>query len=393
MSAQPKTEIVATKTTTALAVVTASIAEINTFEAGIAALEEKHKGVVYDLKSSKGMAAAKEARQEVRKPRYALEKIQREAKRPLNSLKEAIDSQTEALVKRIAAIEDPLHEAIVEEQDRLHNEAVAKATAERERVERLEARIAAIYTMPYEANGLDSKTCQAILDEARAMPIGDDWQEFREKAQTAKVATVASLEGVLSKAKAAEAEAARIIAERAELESLRAEQAKRDAEARALQAAENARIAEAQRIERELLDAERAEIARQQEEARKAQAAENERLAVERKKIADEQQAARAATEQAERMRADAVTFRAHFEHMSPVELDLLKQQSDATPSVDVFSLPKPVDAPAYFHSDASEAMDDLLPAPCDEALCQCIEGHFKVSALTAHTWLIGYGK
>lgn len=371
MSAQPKAEIVATKTTTALAVVTASIAEINTFEAGIAALEEKHKGVVYDVKSPKGMAAAKEARQEVRKPRYALEKIQREAKRPLNALKDAIDSQTEALVNRIAAIEDPLHEAITEEQDRIHNEAVAKVAAERERIERLEARIAAIYTMPYEANGLDSTACQSILNEACALPVGDDWQEFRDKAQTAKVATVAALEGVLAKAKAAEVEAARIISERAELERLRAEQAKRDAEAKALQAAENARIAEAQRIERERLDDERAEIARQQEEVRQAQAAENERLAVERKKLADEQEAARAATEQAERIRADAVTFRAHFQDMSPVECDLLKQQSDATPSVDVFSLPAPVDRPA------------------DDEIVRTLAAHYSVTDGVVIGWLL----
>jgi len=358
---------VATKTTTALAVVTQSIAEINSFEAGIAELERKYGGLVFDVKTAKGMKEAKEARAKVREPRYALQNLEKAAKRPLNGLKDAITEQTAAMIDRVAAIENPLHEAIDNEEMRLHNEAVSKATAERERVEKLEARLEALQLMPFDAQGLTSAQSQACLDEARALKIGEDWQEFAEKAERAKVSVVAALEGMVAAASAKEAEAARIIAERAELDKLRAEAAARDIAERERQAVEAAKVAAEQKAKEEMLQAAHTELQRQQETARKAQEEEQRRLAA--AQLALQQEREQLAKEQAERMRIDAVNFRAHQEKLTDWQRMDLHRDSNANPSADVYSLP----------------IADIEVPPLTESITTLLQNPAEASGGTGH--------
>ena len=400
MNAQVKsTDVVATKTTTALAVVTASIAEINTFEQGVAELEKLYKGVVFDVRTKKGMDAAKEARAEIRKPRYALQNIEKSAKKVLNGLKDAVTDQSAALLERIEATEDPIHEQIKNEEDRILNEALERERIEKARVQALEDRLETIRLMPFDANGLDSKTVRAVLDEARAIEIGDDWQEYREKATGAKIATVAALEGMVSKAEAAEAEAARIVRERAELEQLRAEAAKRDAAERERQRIENERIAAAQRAEADRLAAEREELDRQEHERQTAAKAEQDRLDAERREFAAEQERQESANK--ERMRIEAVGFRAHFLRYSETQRDQLRALSDSMPTVDVFTLSLPEPEPeVVLTSDpvkASHALDLPPPPkvdrPTDAELVQCVAEVYCVEIDTATEWLEGFGK
>lgn len=51
--------------------------EIDAAAAGIADLVKKYDGVVYDVTTTKGMNEAKEARKEIRAPRYAIEQVRK----------------------------------------------------------------------------------------------------------------------------------------------------------------------------------------------------------------------------------------------------------------------------------------------------------------------------
>jgi colicin import membrane protein len=370
-----------------VAQVTNALAQFDKVGLGLAELEKSYKGVVYQVREKEGMKAAVAARRAIREPRIAVEKLRKEAKAPILALGRKLDSEAERITRALESLENPIDEQIKNEEMRLHNEAVAKAAAERQRVEQLEARLDSIRLMPFDAGGLDSKAVCAILDEARTMVIGDDWQEFKEKAVAARIASVAALQGVLAKAEAAEAEAARIIAERAELERLRKEAAERDAEVRKAQEAENARIAAEQKAERARLAAEKAELERIEAQRQADAKAEQDRLDAARRELEEAQ--AQLAASHAERTRIDAVGFRAHFERMTSAQRDQLRALSDASPTVDVWALQMPKDEPPIVLIDEPAPAVVQASRPSDAEIVQCVCERFGVDIDTAESWLI----
>lgn len=307
---------------------------------GLSVLESTYKGVVFDVQTKEGMKAAVLARRTIKAPRVEIEKVRKAAKAPILELGRKLDSEAARITAALEALEKPIDLQITTEEDRLHNEAVAKAAAETQRVAALEARLEALQLMPFDAQGLTSAQAQACLDEAKALKIGEDWQEYAEKAERSKISVVAALEGMVAAAVAKEAEAARIIAERAELEQLRAKQAENDRVERERQAVEAAKVAAEQKAEAERLAAERAAAKAEYDRVAAEQAAEQDKLNAERLAFAKEQELVR--QEQAERIRIDAVNFRAHQEHLTPRQAALLRSDSDAQPNTDVYSLPLP---------------------------------------------------
>lgn len=282
---------------TELVAIEAALSVFDKAAAGIKALQDAYSGVIYDVKTKDGMLEAKEARRVIKRPRVDVEKIRLDVGRLLLSKKAEVDGRAKSIISALEALESPISDQITNEEMRLHNEAVARETAERERKETLEARLDALHTMAYEATGLSSASVLRILDEAKEMEIGEDWMEYREKAQAARVGSVAALEGVLAKALAQEAEAEKIKADRAELEALRAKQAEADR-------IERERVAAEQRAESDRLAAERAEMERQdrerieahtkmEREAAAARKAEQDKIALERAEL----EAAKAAVE------------------------------------------------------------------------------------------------
>lgn len=124
-------------TALALVEVNKNIAEFDAVEAGLQALEKKYGKVIFgDIQTPKGLRAAKEARAEVRKPRYAAQYAITNAKGPLNTLKAAIAMRGEAIIARITAVEDPIDAQVKAEEKRLADE---RARLEREAAERKKA--------------------------------------------------------------------------------------------------------------------------------------------------------------------------------------------------------------------------------------------------------------
>lgn len=274
------------KTTTALALVTKSIAEINAVESTIAALEGKYRGVVFPIQTKDGMTDACKARAEIREPRYALQNMQKAAKAPLNELKRSIDEQSEDFIARIAALEGPIHLQITTEETRKKEEKEAKLEAERKRVAALQERIEQIRDQVGQAVGESAAAIKARIQALVAMEIGDDFAELKKQAEGARETTLIRLRSAEAKQILHEEEQLQLAAERERLARDREEQERQQAEQRAelerqeqLQAKERARIAEENR---------QAQLAREAEERRVREAREAEEQAREdERRLAD----------------------------------------------------------------------------------------------------------
>lgn len=129
---------------------------------------------------------------------------------------------------RVMALRDAWDEKIAAEK-------AAKIAAERARTEAIQARIQRIRDIPMVAVGCDSAAIENLIAELDATVIDDTFEEMRDLASAAWLVALESLNGALVKAKASEAaalaaeearkaEAARIEQERATLAAQRAEQ-------------------------------------------------------------------------------------------------------------------------------------------------------------------------
>lgn len=255
------------------------IVEYSKTEAALAELREKHAGVVFDLKTTKGNEDARKARAELVSLRTALEKKRVELKAPILQQGRDLDDEAERIKMEIIALEKPIDEQIkadeqrreAERQQRIRNEQI-KARMEIERIERHRKAINEIASYTLKMAGKSVVEIEALIEELRVKTIGPAFDEFEGEAAETKEATVFMMVEHLEKRKVEEAEEAVRAAQRAEeerrLAALRAEQeAKAEAERRELvelrrreaqrEAEAKAAREEADRKAREAIEAER----------------------------------------------------------------------------------------------------------------------------------------
>lgn len=277
---------------------TTAVAEYSPTAARLAELRARLSNVAYDVSTGKGMDAAKRDRAEVRDLRVALEKKRVELKAPALERSRLIDAEAKRITLELEELEKPIDQQIKAEEQRKEAEKQARVNAEFGRVSAIHEAIGEITMVPMIVGGKPSGDIAAAIAELRALVIDPAiYQEMVPQAEAAKQSALVKLD-IAHKAKLHdEAEAAKIAAERAELEQLRkaaAEQKARD----------DAAAAESARIERERAAAEAAQ-------KRQAAAAEQARLdaeAAQRRaeddRIAAEQRAAAQAAHEA-KMRAE----------------------------------------------------------------------------------------
>lgn len=340
---------------TELEAVTTEVAKFDAVAAGIKALQETYTGVVYPVATTQGMADAKAARAAIREPRYEVEKIRKAAKAPILALGKSLDDRAKRITAALEAIEAPIDQQIKAEEDRKEAERQAKIDAELARVASIQDKIESIRALPVRATGKPSAQVAAIQAEAAAIVIDASYQEFAEQAGAALAQSVAALAGLHAGAVAAEAEAARVAAEREELTRLRAEQEQRDR-------VERERLAEEGRKARE---AQAAEVARQQAELA-AQRAEQERAAqVERDRLA------------AERAEQDRLA-KIERDRQAAEQAKLDQQRAELVAEQDR----------ARKQRDAEEAAKQAAKRPTDDAIIAALAEHFKVTPKIVRTWL-----
>lgn len=255
-----------------------SIAEFDVVESGLAEMEAKFKGVVYnDIQTKDGLARAKTDRIAVKEVRLSVAAKAKMLKDPINKFKKVIDGQAERIIERVEALEGPIDEQIKAEEARLEAIKEAKRKAEAERIEALAVKIRGIEAFGHPAPGRGSADLAADLEVVGAIEITlDAFAERLGDAMVAKNTATKLLTAAHAAAVAAEAQAA-------ELEAFRKERAEREAR-EAAEAAGRAAKEAAERRDREVAE----QKARQEaaEEQAKQRIAEQARIDAERVELA-----------------------------------------------------------------------------------------------------------
>lgn len=171
-----------------------ALASIDKVGAGIKALAEKYAGVVFDVRTSKGMAAAKAARHEIRLPRYEVEDIRKAAKKPILDLGRKLDTEANRIKDALLAIEQPIDDLIVAEEQRIENERQAAVQKEQERIAAIDRRIDGIRNLAVVLSAETAADLAKRIKEAEATAF-DGYQEFEADARAAMANTLALLRG------------------------------------------------------------------------------------------------------------------------------------------------------------------------------------------------------
>lgn len=287
-----------TETSKALKLVHSNIAEFDSVEAGLQALDTKYKNVVYDVASTQGLVEAKQARAAIREPRYAVQHAIDNAKRPLETLKKAITRRGEEIIERIRVLENPIDKQIKNREEEIE----AKKEEERKR-EADAARIAAekIQAMQDAVMAAVNQTVEVIdqkLAYVEAVEVTlDVFGERTGEAEQTRAKGITTLKEMRVQREAFDQQQADLLRqqeaqrERDEADRLAREQREADEQRQANERRETQEREDRERRER--LDREEAEL--------------NER----RQKLEDEEKAARAkreekeAAERAERQRIE----------------------------------------------------------------------------------------
>lgn len=298
---EPKTDRSAVAIRDNLSRVESALSEFDKISAGLDDLRSRYPSdLVYDVTTTKGMAAAIEHRAAWRDPRINVEKFRKTAKAPVLALGKDIDARASWITEQLLEGETPIDEQIKAEERRKEEVRQAKVAAEAGRVIAIQEAIAEITMAPMVAAGKTSADILAALTECRATELDAAvFQEMLPQAKAAQENALAKLDFMYRAKLHDESEAAKVAAERAELEELRKAAAERKAkdEAAAIEVARLDR--ERNAAEQERLNAEaaakRAEADRVAAEQRAAAQAEHEakmkaerEAAAEAKRVADE---------------------------------------------------------------------------------------------------------
>lgn len=301
---------------------TTEVAEYTETARGLAELRQQLEGATFDCTTAAGDKQARESRRALVSLRTTLEAKRQELKAPLLERSRLIDAEAKRITGEIVKLEQPIDAVIKAEEAR--REAI-RAERERQEQERRAANIAkvdAIRGIPLSLVGKPVSAIEAATDKLANGCIDVD-EDFHDAAREAHAATLAKLNEMHAAAVAAEAEAERLSAERAELERQQAAERERVAAERAEIERHQAEREAAMRAEQERLDAERAEAdrlrreqqAREDAERAERQRQEDEARELERRRLADEaERVAQARREQAERDAAERAEAQARAE-------------------------------------------------------------------------------
>lgn len=234
----------------------AVLAQFADAEKTVTALAEKYRSVAYDCTTTKGMADAKAARLDLRENgRYAVQRAEAKVKTEVNDLKRVMAGEVDRLVAIVRPVEDAIdgqikarEEQLAAEKAERERQAAEAARIEAERRQRLEDGITTLAGYVGKAKGKTAAEIVRGIAFVEGIRIeADHWQEYTERAQAQKGATLVALRELYAATVKAEADAA-------ELEALRREKAEREAR-------EAAERAEQERLAREHAELEAERIA------------------------------------------------------------------------------------------------------------------------------------
>ncbi len=211
----------------------AKVAEYSAVDAGLAELRTKVASTVYDITTTAGDKTARALRAECVSLRSSIEAKRVEAKKPLLEKGKLLDAEAKRITAEIVAIEAPIDADIRAEEKRKADEKAARERAEAEARRKIDQAIADISYVPVYASGKDAAAIDELRTDLRARELTEE--EFGERigeAGMARSAALVKLDAMHDAAVAQETEAARLAAERADLERQRQELADQRAQQR-----------------------------------------------------------------------------------------------------------------------------------------------------------------
>ena len=219
-------------------------------EAALAALRQQYQGVQYDLTTTSGDKAARAARLQLVTLRTGLEKRRKEFKAPAIEFGKLIDAEAARITTEIMALENPIDAQIKADEQRRAEERAAREKAEAERKAKMQAGVDGMAGFIRQAQqpGMTAARLASGISVLEGLTFpAEQWQEYHAAAVKAHAEALEYLRTAHAGAVEREAEAARLAAERADLErqreEQRQEQARIDAEAARLKDAEMEREA------------------------------------------------------------------------------------------------------------------------------------------------------
>ena len=211
-----------------------------------AKLAEKYRAVAYDVTTPKGMAAAKDARLELREEgRFAVQRLRDRLKDEANDLKRVVTDEAEAVIKIIAPVEDAIHAQITAEEERKKAEKAEAARILAECQQKQSEGVAGIRAYLSRAQTAADMTAERVgngIKMLEAMTFAaDDWLD-PVAAANAQCETLEGMRALQATLLAREIEADRLEEQRRQQEAERADLERQAAAMRA----EQARIARLQ---------------------------------------------------------------------------------------------------------------------------------------------------
>lgn len=276
--------------TTEIATVQTALTEFDKISAGLVELTTKYDKAVFPVATAAGMVMAKQARQEIRAPRYATEQARVKAKREILGIGKSIDERARYIEQALTALEDPIHAQIAAEEKRKEDERAARQKAEQERLARIQAAIGELKDYVTAAINQDISTIGQIKHDLSKVQISKEvFFEFVDIAEAAKVAAVNKLTEMLGEATQRKADADKLKAEQEELARRQAEQLERERAEAARLAQEAAQRDADYRARLEALAAEEAAAKARIEAAERQAAADREAAEATSRKIQQEE--------------------------------------------------------------------------------------------------------
>ena len=262
---------------------TGSLVVLDPIEKTLVNLENRHKNVVFDLTTTKGNKAARDARQELVKTRTGAKKAFDTWNAPIKAEQAKGKDRVAEIERRVRALEEPIDQQIKADEARREVERQERERIEAERVATIRARITNISNVPTLAVDMNSAEIQAVIDDIMAMELTEErFAEFLAEAEDTAARVHEKLKQMLESVTRREQDAERLRQQQEELDRQRAELAKQ-AEELARQKVQQAEEAEKARIleeERQRAAADKA--ARDAEDAKRAAAGQADAFAHEK---------------------------------------------------------------------------------------------------------------
>ena len=173
----------------------ATLAQFTRTEAALRLVAKKYRGVAWAVETSKGMADAKAAREDLRtNGRYAIQRAEKAVKDEVNDLKRAIAEEAERLIAIVKPVEEHVHGQITARETVLAAEKAERDRIEAERVAKHRAGIERIRGYVAQAQGKTAiEIDAAIAWLEQHLAVGYEWAEFQGEAVVIKANTIGQL--------------------------------------------------------------------------------------------------------------------------------------------------------------------------------------------------------